>query len=36
MIDPPVVERAGRIIDLALSLGLLQSGWEGSTDLQEE
>ncbi len=36
MIDPPVVARAGRIIDLAVSLGLLQSGWEESTDLQEE
>ncbi len=31
MIDPPVVARAGKIIDLAVSLGLLQSDWEENT-----
>ncbi|HKK42689.1 MAG TPA: aldolase/citrate lyase family protein [Bacteroidales bacterium] len=36
MIDPPVVARAQRTIDLALSLGMLKPGWEKNTTLPEE
>ncbi len=36
MIDPPVVARAQRTIDLAVSLGMLQSDWEQNSKLNDE